>query len=164
MSEEILEKWGNLRLTEVEQIEVQIDISMNEVVSRCGRLCLIGLIVVDKLINREAFKAIMLKVWKPRGRVQFKGVGDNLFLIEFQNVHDMERVKKGRPWTFDRNFSCLMEHEVVLHQRILFFYREMMWIQLHNVPFRGMTRAVGEKIGSLVGEVVEVDVDDEGIG
>ncbi|XP_042972845.1 uncharacterized protein LOC122304652 [Carya illinoinensis] len=44
------------------------------------------------------------------------------------------------------------------------FDTETMWIQLHNIPLGGMTRTVGVKIGSSVGEVLEVDVDEEEIG
>lgn len=43
------------------------------------------------------------------------------------------------------------------------FDKEYMWIQLHNIPLSGMTSGIGEKIGRMIGEVVEVDVN-EGIG
>lgn len=85
MSEEIITKWGNLKLTEAKQYVVQVDTTNKEMVMKRGRPCLVGLIVLDKAVNKEAyFKTTMLSIWKPKGWVHFREVGTNLFLIMFQ--------------------------------------------------------------------------------
>lgn len=84
MSDETIDKWGKLRLTEEEQHELQVDITEETKLVRRGQLCLIGLILSEKKINKEAFKTTMQNVWKTKGWIRFKGVGDNLFINEFQ--------------------------------------------------------------------------------
>lgn len=134
------------------------------VVSRHGRMSLIGLIVGNKLINKEAFKYTMLWIWKPSGEIHFKYVGDNLLFIEFTNDQDLEKVKQGRLWTFDRSLINSKEYYGMIAPKDIVFEEEPMWIQLHNFPLGGMTKEFGGKIGSMVGEVLVVDVDKEGIG
>lgn len=48
--------------------------------------------------------------------------------------------------------------------RLMEFDEESMWIQLHNLPLAGMNRLSGERIGSSIGRVEEVDVEDDDIG
>lgn len=95
---------------------------------------LIGLVVTEKNIDKEAFKTTMQNVWKPKGRIQFKEVGDNLFIIEFQHEQDNQKVKKGRPWTFDHNLLCLNNFDGFSTPKDISFSKESMWIQLHNIP------------------------------
>lgn len=159
-----MEKWGSFRLTEAEQKEISIDITTNAVVRRHGQQSLIGLVISERFINREAFKATMVKVWKSNGGVVFNEVGDNMFLIEFQNDEDLQKVQKGIPWFFDQNLLWLNTFDGKSAPKDVEFNKEFFWIQLHNIPLGCMTRDVGVHIGSMVGEVVEVDIDEEGIG
>ncbi|XP_042988622.1 uncharacterized protein LOC122316137 [Carya illinoinensis] len=106
----------------------------------------------------------MVKIWKLQGGIQFKGVGTNLFLIEFQNASDMAKVKQGRPWMFDRNLICLEDYNGLVTPEEMGFDKEPIWIQLHNISLGSMTKKVGKNIGELVGEVLEIVVDEEGVG
>lgn len=64
-SEEIIEKWHNLKLTEAKEIEVNVNCS--DVFQRHGNIFLVGLVVSDKAINREAFKNTALSIWRSQG-------------------------------------------------------------------------------------------------
>lgn len=125
---------------------------------------MLGLIVADKVVNSEAFKATMTKIWKLRGRIQFRKIGTNLFLIEFQKASDMAKVKQGRPWMFDHNLICLEDYNGLVAPTEMGFDKEPIWVQLHNIPLGGMTMNVGKNIGELAGKVLEIDVDNEGVG
>lgn len=61
------------------------------------RLLLLGLVVTNKVINKEALRTMMKGVWKLRGTVDFKEVGHNLFLIGFFENLDIQKVQEGRP-------------------------------------------------------------------
>lgn len=37
----------------------------------------------------------MMKIWRPKGRVLFTEIKENLLLIEFEEGRDMNRVKEG---------------------------------------------------------------------
>lgn len=55
----------------------------------------------------------MLGIWKLRGKADFKEVGHNLFLIEFVETLDIQKVLQGRPWSFDCNLFCIKEYDAL---------------------------------------------------
>lgn len=78
---------------------------------RRERLCLLGLVIGEKAFNREAFRSTMQNLWRLQGRVDFLEVGNNLFVVEFQDKLDLLKVLVGRPWSFDRNLFCLTSYD-----------------------------------------------------
>lgn len=44
------------------------------------------------------------------------------------------------------------------------FFQEPFWVQLHNMRFVGMKKAIAEKVSLAMGKVVIVDADDKGFG
>lgn len=60
-------------------------------------LFLLGLVVADKAVNKEAIRYTMVSLWRLKEKVDFKEVGFNLFIIEFKETIDLERIREGRP-------------------------------------------------------------------
>ncbi|XP_042976264.1 uncharacterized protein LOC122307436 [Carya illinoinensis] len=164
MAEEIITRWESLTLTEEEKQEVTL--SADEIFSLKirGSYCLLAMILNDRTANREAFKSTMARVWSTAGWITFKEFGNNRFLLEFQLLADVNKVLQGRPWSFDRHLICLREFEGVLSANEVQFSAEPFWVQLHNLPFAGMTRKMGEEIGSTIGKVHSVETDEQGYG
>jgi hypothetical protein len=52
-------------------------------------------------------KIPMLRAWQPFGGVSFRTLGENMFLIEFENGWERSKVMEGRPWVFDGNLVSL---------------------------------------------------------
>ncbi len=75
---------------------------MHEILSH-GRSCLVGKLFSAWIIEKDAIKSTLIRGWRPSGSAVFKVVGENLFLVEFENAWDMSRVLKGRPWIFEGN-------------------------------------------------------------
>ena len=50
-------------------------------------------------------------LWKPRGELKIKDVGDNILLFEFEDCLDLEQVLEFEPWSYDKS--------LVLFQRAL---------------------------------------------
>lgn len=67
-----------------------------------GSKCLVGRLRVAKKIYRDAFKALLLRIWRIEGRLYFNEIHDNLWLFEFSEESNKRRVLDGRPWTYDR--------------------------------------------------------------
>ncbi|TXG67134.1 hypothetical protein EZV62_008409 [Acer yangbiense] len=63
----------------------------------------------NKRINREAFRAVMPRIWQTNMDIEV--VRDNTFLFYFCNHGDRFRVLAGGPWCFD---NCLLVLEKVL--------------------------------------------------
>ncbi|XP_042954587.1 uncharacterized protein LOC122290997 [Carya illinoinensis] len=158
MVEELSNLCEGLRLTEEEKQEVHVPAKEVLLSIEKSKKCLAALIVADKEVNRGLFLATMSKAWKVEGQVSFKELDSNKCLIEFQNVYEKERVLAGRPWSFDRSLMCLFNCEDCLAPKDIDFNIEPFWLQLHDLPFAGMNKTMGEKLGVAVGQVVSVDV------
>jgi hypothetical protein len=71
---------------------------------------------------------------------------------------------EGRPWTFDGNLVSLAEFDGVRPVAELEFEKVPFWVRMYDLPLACMSKAMGLRIGATVGEVLEVDVDEEGVG
>ncbi|GLT69909.1 hypothetical protein SLA2020_420210 [Shorea laevis] len=154
---------GRLSLSEKEKEGIHI--SEGEVTVGKTKLarCLVGKLGTEKRINREAFRSLLTRLWKPKGSVEFKEVQDHLWIFEFSDVLDKDKVLQGRPWQFDRYLLILHEFDGVTPPAQIVFSHSPFWIQLHGMPPICMNREVGTKIGSSLGEVMEVDVAGDGV-
>lgn len=74
--EELAKRWEGFQLTETEDAVFTLP---EDVISESkvrGLHCLLGLIITEKRVNKEAFKSTMAQVWKLEGWVSFKEVGE----------------------------------------------------------------------------------------
>lgn len=100
----------------------------------------------------------------PTGSMVFKALGNNSFLIEFENSWDKARVLEGRPWTFEGSLFSMLEFDGNSHPTELPFNIASFWVRMYNLPLVCMGRAIGERLGSHLGGVEEVDTDEKGVG
>ncbi|KAK2661603.1 hypothetical protein Ddye_000177 [Dipteronia dyeriana] len=70
-------------------------------------LCLVGKVLVNKLINHDVFRWVLLRIWKVRENISVEAVRENVFTFHFHNTKDGRRVLKGGPWSFD-NFLIVL--------------------------------------------------------
>lgn len=164
MESELEKMWASFSLTDAEKNAVVLSIeAMHESTLR-GKSCLLSQVIANKIVNREAFKKTMSAAWKPEGWVKFKEVGKNRMLVDFQLEKDKTKVMLGRPWSFDRMLVCLQEFDGTSPLKEILFSSEVFWVQIHNMPWASMTKEVGLQIGQGLGEVLEVEVDSNGMG
>lgn len=69
----------------------------------------------------------------------------------------------SRPWSFDINLFCLNSFDGSCSPQETTFYKEPIWVQIYNMPFGDMAPGIGGQLGIVIGDEVEVDVDDDGI-
>lgn len=102
---------GTFPLIESELQEIDIGEDETEELRTKGSKCLIGRLGVAKKIHKEAFKAILVRIWRLLGSVFFKEIQENLWLFEFSDDNDKRRVLEGRPWSYDRTLLILNEFD-----------------------------------------------------
>lgn len=129
-----------------------------------GDWCLVGRFIIDKKINKEAFRSMMLRLWNLHEGVRFQEVQEHLWLIEFSAANDKDHVLLGRPWLFDRHLFVPNDFDGSIPPSQITFSSSPFWIQIHDLPLICVTRGVGLKIGESLGEVLEVDVPGDGRG
>ena len=101
MADEGTKPWPNHPLLEVEYEEVDIQPTEVHAVASRGQLCVVGKLFADRNASKETIKDSLVKGWKPLESITFKVLGDNLFLIEFNDIRDKIKVLEGRPWVFE---------------------------------------------------------------
>ncbi|XP_041025493.1 uncharacterized protein LOC121265896 [Juglans microcarpa x Juglans regia] len=164
MEDELEKLWAGFSLTDREKQEVVMPtLDIHESMKK-GRLCLLAQVTANKVVNREAFKSTMSKVWKPEGWIRFKEIGENQVLLEFQKEQDKGIVIAGRPWSFDRMLACLEEFDGCTPLKEIPFAFEVFWVQVHDLSLACMTKDVGVQIGERIGTMLDVEVDGSGVG
>lgn len=90
MEDELVQLCGNLHLSVEEETGVTLRPTMIEEIGRERDLLLAGGLVVGKMINKEAFKRMMVLVWGLTDSVGFHEVGENLYIIQFKKRVDLK--------------------------------------------------------------------------
>jgi hypothetical protein len=103
------EKFGKFPLTEGEQQGIQIELEDIADLRAKGSKCLVGKLGVPKRVNNEAFQSLLTRIWRTVGDIFFKEINDNLWLFEFEEEGDRDKVLEGRPWSYDRTILIIDE-------------------------------------------------------
>ncbi|KAL5823688.1 hypothetical protein ACOSQ4_021588 [Xanthoceras sorbifolium] len=146
-----------LSLAEPTQPMTVLNVELQEVGRRKLELCLAGRLLAIKQVNRDAFRAILPKIWRTTQEVEIEVLRDNIFEFHFKNRLDRRRVLNGGPWSFDRSLLVLEEPRAAGKLSSLAFNRVEFWVQIHNVPMMCMTLKIGQFLGDQIGSVREVD-------
>ncbi|KAL5752844.1 hypothetical protein ACOSP7_023034 [Xanthoceras sorbifolium] len=101
---------------------------------------------MNRMVNREAFRMIIPSIWKLRQAVDIEVIGANIFVFSFACPMDRRRALAGGTEPTGKGELTKMR-----------FDRVMFWIQIHNTPLLCMNKETCSFLGSLIGEVVEVD-------
>ena len=114
-------------------------------------------------MGKDIIKRTLIKGWRPTGHLS-KVLGDNIFLMEFEYEWDKSKVLEGRPWIFEGNLFSVEDFDGLSSPTEIAFEQAMLWVRMLNLPLACMGKEVGFQIGSTLGIVKEVDMDEEGVG
>lgn len=113
---------------------------------------------------KPVIEAAMGKVWHLSSKATFREVGANVFIISFKMLADKHRVENGRPWLFNNCMFIIEAFDGIMQPRAMMFDRASLCLQLHQLPLMGMNKKVGEKVGSALGVMEEVEVEEDDVG
>lgn len=162
--EELTKQWGKLMLREDENPGIVIKEQAIAPLVQRGQACLVGKLLTERSISKEILQTPMIRAWRPMGRVSFKTLGTNLFLVEFENWWDKDITLEGRPWTFDGNLFWVLDFDGMTPIEELEFAKAAFWVRMYKLPLACMGKEVGYQVGATVGEVEDMDVMDDGVG
>jgi hypothetical protein len=164
MTENLESMCRRISLSEGEKNGITVSVGEIADVQEKGDRCLVGRIWSEKYTNKEAFKSVLSGLWRTMESVVFKELQDNLWLFEFADIEDKERVLAGRPWTFDRQILVINEFDGKTPPSQMEFMHSPFWIQVHDLPLLCMTKNVGIRIGESLGCLEDVDMAGDGAG
>lgn len=102
----------------------------------------------------------MGKIWRISKPATFRDLGRNLFAIIFETENDKQRVI----CLFDNNPFVLNQLDGLLQPEAHSFDTESFWLRFYRLPVLCMNRKYDHLIGCSVGEVEEVEVDEDDTG
>ena len=164
MAEDLTALWGKLTLMDEE--DTRLGITEHGIAPRVdrGHACVVGKLLVDRTVGKDIVKTPLIHAWQPTSRVSFKTLGPNLYLIDFDHEWDKARIMEGRSWTFDGHLVSLLDFDGITPLSQLNFEKAAFWIRMFQLPLACMGLEIGRQIRASVGEVEEVDVDEDGVG
>ncbi|XP_042942811.1 uncharacterized protein LOC122276999 [Carya illinoinensis] len=151
--------YASLSLTEKENEEVLVDTRMVEEVLDRGKHCLIMCLLTRKHYNHDALKATMKKVWRPVNGIKFRDLNTVFTLIEFENEGDKSKVERNGPWHFDKQLLLIKPFEGSMQINSIQIKHAAFWVRIHDLPLMARNSYVGNLVGNMLGEVIEVDLE-----
>jgi hypothetical protein len=96
--------------------------------------------------------------------LNFRVLGENLFVTEFEYEFYKARVLEGRPWIFEGHLFSVEEFDGLIPPTLMEFEKAAFWVRMFNLPLACMGTEAGLRIRVLVGKVEDVDVLDGEVG
>ena len=123
---------------------------------------LVGKLLADRSVNKNVVRAIILKAWRTNRGVQIIDLKENIFLFKFAIKGDRRRILELGPWNIE-GYPLILKHwNKKQTAEDVDFSSLQIWVQIHGLPIEYMSKENAEKIGALVGKVVEVDFTGDG--
>ena len=117
---------------------------------------LVGKLLADRSVNKNVVRAIILKAWRTNRGVKIIDLKKNIFLFKFAIKGDRRRILELRPWNIE-GYALILKHwNKKQTAEDVDFSSLQIWVQIHGLPIEYMSKENAEKIGVLVGKVVEV--------
>ncbi|KAL5751043.1 hypothetical protein ACOSP7_025646 [Xanthoceras sorbifolium] len=160
--EEIARRWAKLSLSDDDGPIAMVDEGLKAEGIRRLSLSLVGKIVSNREVNREAFRNTIASIWRTKSEVEVESIGVNLFVFRFGCFWDRKRVLEGGPWSFDKNLLALKEAVGIGRVSDIDFSLVPFWVQIYDLPLACMNRDMGLFLGGLIGVVQEIDGGDSG--
>ncbi|TXG70631.1 hypothetical protein EZV62_005566 [Acer yangbiense] len=156
-AEEVAKLCEALTLKEKEGPLMQLQEGMTNKGEKRLALRLAGKLLSSKPVNRDAFMAVMPKIWVTIDGFDIEIIDGNTFSFTFKNEKDQLRILNRGPWSFDKALLVLVEPKGKGDTQDMSFNRVAFWVQIHRVPLICMTSEIGRAVGNMIGEVKEID-------
>ena len=111
MADELEEIWKKLTITEEENEGISLGSDSTHTAQELGKNCLLMQILTQRSINIEALRKTMRMIWKPNKGVLISDVEEDLFLVEFGDKRDKQKVLDMSPWSYEKNLVLLQDFD-----------------------------------------------------
>ncbi|KAE8782259.1 hypothetical protein D1007_44349 [Hordeum vulgare] len=134
----------------------------NETVPAAKRWTLIGKACTPRAMNFGAVERSLRRAWGLHHDAQFRDLGNNIFLVHFGGEGDWKHARNNGPWKFDFNVLILKDYDGKTRPSEMIFDTVEVWVRIEDLPLDRRTKEFGEVLGNWLGEVVKVDVENDG--
>jgi hypothetical protein len=117
-------------------------------------------VLAEKPVRAEALELSLGRIWCPMKGVECKDLGENRFLFTFMQGSGKRRALEEGPWMFGKDLVVVADFEGDKTIDEVEFSSIPIWVRILKMPLGLMNKSAGEKIGEMVGAVLEVDADE----
>ena len=148
---------------DLEEVGLVIEDTDLDVQTEDFRWCLVGRILIDKVVNFRAMKNTLASLWKPVKGVCIKELELTdvpeapRYLFQFFHKVNMNRVVDSGPWSFDNH--TLLVHRLKENEQpgqVLLFNVDF-WVQVYKLPIGFVSKKIACSIGNYIGKFVHSD-------
>ncbi|KAH9658540.1 hypothetical protein KPL70_023537 [Citrus sinensis] len=161
-TDELIRKCKAITIREEDKSRVTLEASMKAKKEKALANCLVGKVLLTRVVNKEGMKIALQQVWRTFKEVEIESLGNNIFMFKFAEEADKKRVLTGGPWHFDRALIVLTEPRGIGEVIKQSFTHISFWIQIRNVPLACMEKEFLHELGGKIGLVEEVETDENG--
>lgn len=107
--------------------------------------------------DMKALLFMLPRIWKLEDRIAGADLGLGRFQFDFEHEEDIHEIMKMEPFHFDHWMLSLVRWEPVVDRRYPFVIK--FWVRMMGVPLHFWADETFRSIGSDLGDVQEVDLD-----
>ncbi|KAE8815159.1 Elongation factor 1-alpha [Hordeum vulgare] len=152
---------GSLSLSEAELQGVRIGRKDTGAVGR-KEVQAIGKVISEKPAMARVLESTLGMCWCPMKGVVCKDLGDNIFLFTFGQESGKRKAVEEGPWWYGKELIVMEDFDPMKLIEEYEFNKVPIWVQIFRLPLGMMDRASGEGVGGAIGEVQEVETDEDG--
>ena len=161
MTDTLEELWSKFSLTEDEQSDIIVEQGWANDPTKVEKNCALGKILMRKTVNVEAMKNVFIKIWKLTGGLSVREVGDKLYLFYFDDPLEKDKALQKQPWSFNKSLMILKDFDGLSKLEEADMDWCPFWVQAHGLPLGLMNEKVGVVLGEALGDVEEMDINED---
>ena len=161
-TKELIRKCRAITIREEDRTQMSVKVNMKAKRREVLAGCLVGKILLSRSVNKEGLKSALQQAWRTLKEVKIESLGSNIFMFKFVVEADKRRVIMGGPWHFDRALIVLTEPRRIGEISKQSFVYVSFWVQIRNVPIACMEKDFLYELGGKIGEVEEVETNENG--
>ncbi|GKV22513.1 hypothetical protein SLEP1_g32378 [Rubroshorea leprosula] len=122
-----------------------------------GRLRLVGKLLSRRRVNLNGLHNALMASWNPKHVFKFSEIGEKIYLFQFFDIGDLNKVIHRGLWNFSNSLFILKRFQASLTPEQYNFSTNPFWVRIFDVPVGLHSEQIGFMIGSSLGKVLEVD-------
>ena len=123
-----------------------------------SKLLLLGKILSTKVFSKLVVKDIIDKAWNTTKPVDVSLIDKNVFMFSFNHEVDVFRVWDRWPWSLKGEHLILKKYNPDWSLNEVDFSITDFWVQIHSLPLNRQFKSSVQRIGRMIGEVLDVDL------
>lgn len=148
-------KWESLVITAEEEIVYGVCDEIMAKGKEGDKWGLLGKLLSQKPFNRKAFRCTILEILRVKNGLTINEVDRDIFLFSFGDPKEIDKVL-NEPWIFDKSMLVLKIYDADKTVDYNDFVFTKFWVQVFNLPPSGMRPEMGEMMGDIISEFVDV--------